>query len=188
MGRTEKSIRNFKFTLISQIVTIVVSFVTRTCLVRILGIEAVSLNGLFTQVISAISLAEMGVGTAIVYNLYKPLAEGDHEKISQLMNLFRTAYWIIAAATLVIGIILIPWLPYLITDISSDISYIRIVYLMFIFQSAVSYLFSYKIALMSADQNGYIYTRISTIFKLAGTALILIVLVISREYLVFPYG
>lgn len=185
MGRTEKSIRNFKFTLISQIVTIVVSFVTRTCLVRILGIEAVSLNGLFTQVISAISLAEMGVGTAIVYNLYKPLAEGDHEKISQLMNLFRTAYWIIAAATLIIGIILIPWLPYLITDISSDISYIRIVYLMFIFQSAVSYLFSYKIALMSADQNGYIYTRISTIFKLAGTALILIVLVISREYLVF---
>ena len=185
MGRTEKSIRNFKFTLIAQIVTIVVSFVTRTCLVRILGIEAVSLNGLFTQVISAISLAEMGVGTAIVYNLYKPLAEGDHEKVSQLMNLFRTAYWIIAAATLVIGIILIPWLPYLITDISSDISYIRIVYLMFIFQSAVSYLFSYKIALMQADQNGYIYTRIFTIFKLVGTALILIVLVISREFLVF---
>ena len=185
MGRTEKSIQNFKFTLIAQIVTILVSFVTRTCLVRILGIEAVSLNGLFTQVISAISLAEMGVGTAIVYNLYKPLAEGDHEKVSQLMNLFRTAYWIIAAATVVIGIILIPWLPYLITDISSDISYIRIVYLMFIFQSAVSYLFSYKIALMQADQNGYIYTRIYTIFKLVGTALILIILVISKEYLVF---
>ena len=74
------------------------AFATRTCLVRILGIEAVSLNGLFTQVITAISLAEMGVGTAIVYNLYKPLAEGDHEKVSQLMSLFRTAYWIIAAS------------------------------------------------------------------------------------------
>ena len=185
MGRTEKSIRNLKFTLIAQIVTIAMSFVTRTCLVRILGIEAVSLNGLFTQVITAISLAEMGVGTAIVYNLYKPLAEGDHEKVSQLMNLFRTAYWIIGAATMIIGIILIPWLPYLITDITSDISYIRTVYLMFIFQSSVSYLFSYKIALMNADQNGYIYTRIYTVFKLIGTVLILVALIISRKYLVF---
>ena len=137
----------------AQIVTIALSFVTRTCLVRILGIEAVALNGLFTQVIAAISLAEMGAGTAIVYNLYKPLAEGDHEKVSQLMNLFRTAYRIIAAVTMIIGIILLPWLPYLITDISRDISYIRIVYLMFILQSSVSYLFSYKIALVQADQN-----------------------------------
>ncbi len=185
MGRTEKSIRNFKISLIAQIVTIALSFVTRTCLVHILGIESVSLNGLFTQVITAISLAEMGVGTAIVYNLYKPLAEGDHEKVSQLMNLFQTAYWIIAAATMVIGIILIPWLPYLITDLSFDLSYIRIVYLMFIFQSAVSYLFSYRISLLNADQNGYIYTQIFTTFKLIGTVLILVVLVISRNYLVF---
>ena len=185
MGRTEKSIRNFKFSLIAQLVTIILSFVTRTCLVRILGIEAVALNGLFTQVITAISLAEMGVGTAIVYNLYKPLAEEDHEKVTQLMNLFRTAYLIIAAVTLVIGIILIPWLPYLITDISFGISYIRIVYLMFIVQSAVSYLFSYKIALLNADQNGYIYTRIYTLFRLIGTVLILIVLFISKNYLVF---
>ena len=94
--------------MIAQLITILLSFVTRTCLVRILGIEAVSLNGLFTQVITAISLAEMGVGTAIVYNLYKPLAEEDHEKISQLMNLFRTAYLIIAAATMIIGILLVP--------------------------------------------------------------------------------
>ncbi|MBR3020298.1 MAG: lipopolysaccharide biosynthesis protein [Clostridia bacterium] len=185
MGRTEKSIRNLKFALAAQVVTIALSFVTRTCLVRILGIEAVALNGLFTQVIAAISLAEMGTGTAIVYNLYKPLAEGDHEKVSQLMNLFRTAYWIIGAATMVIGIILIPWLPYLITDLPNDISYIRIVYLMFVFQSAVSYLFSYKISLMQADQNGYIYTRIYTVFKLVGTVLVLIALLFSKNFLVF---
>ena len=185
MGRTEKSIRNLKFNLIAQMVTIVLSFVTRTCLVRVLGIESVALNGLFTQVISALSLAEMGAGTAIIYNLFKPLAEEDHEKVSQLMNLYRTAYLITAAATMIIGIILIPWLPYLITDLSLDISYIRIVYLMFVFQSAVSYLFSYRIQLLTADQNGYIYTRIYTTFKLIGTVLILIILFISKKYLVF---
>ena len=171
--------------MLAQIVTIALSFLTRTCLVRFLGIEALALNGLFTQVITAISLAEMGTGTAIVYNLYKPLAEGDHEKVSQLMNLFRAAYWVIAAATIVIGIVLLPWLPYLITDVTRDISYIRIVYLMFVFQSAVSYLFSYKIALMQADQNGYIYTRTYTVFKLVGTVPVLIAMVISKNYLVY---
>ncbi len=171
--------------MLAQIVTIALSFLTRTCLVRFLGIEAVALNGLFTQVITAISLAEMGTGTAIVYNLYKPLAEGDHEKVSQLMNLFRAAYWVIAAATIVIGIVLLPWLPYLITDVTRDISYIRIVYLMFVFQSAVSYLFSYKIALIQADQNGYIYTRTYTVFKLVGTVPVLIAMVISKNYLVY---
>ena len=171
--------------MISQIVMIIMSFVTRTFLVRLIGIEAVSLNGLFTQVISTISLAEMGVGTAITYNLYKPLAEGDHEKVSELMNFFRIAYWIIGAATMLIGLVLTPWIQFFIKDISYDISYIRIIYLMFVFQSAVSYLFSYKITLLLADQNEYIYTRIFTAFKAAGTVIILLCILVFRNYLVF---
>ena len=164
MGRTEKSIRNFIFAVASQVVTVALSFITRTCLIHYLGIEAVSINGLFTEVITALSLAELGVSSAIVYNLYKPLSEGDHQKVSQLMNLFRKAYRIIALATLVIGVSLTPWIQFFIRDLSYDINYIRVIYLMFVFQSAVSYLFSYKIALMEADQNAYIFTKISTLF------------------------
>lgn len=185
MGRIEKSVRNFKFHMLSQVITVILSFITRTCMIRFVGIEALSLNSLFTQVISAISLAEMGVGTAITYNLYKPLAEEDHEKVSELMNLFRSAYQIIGLATLVIGVGLAPWIQFFIKEISYDMSYIRLVYLLFVFQSAVSYLFSYKITLMQADQNGYIYVRISTIFKLIGTALLLVLLMLTRRYLVF---
>ena len=185
MGRTEKSIRNFVFALASQVVTVALSFVTRTCLIYYLGIEAVSINGLFTEVITALSLAELGVGSAIVYNLYKPLSEGDHQKVSQLMNLFRKAYRIIALVTLIIGVSLTPWIQFFIRDLSYDISYIRIIYLMFIFQSAVSYLFSYKIALMEADQNAYIFTTISTVFRIVGTILILVILVVTKRYIVF---
>lgn len=185
MGRTEKSIRNFIFAIVSQAVTVALSFITRTCLIKYLGIEAVSINGLFTQVITALSLAELGVGSAIVYNLYKPLSEGDHQKVSQLMNLFKTAYRFIALATLVIGVGLTPWIQLFIKDLSYDISYIRVIYLMFVFQSAVSYLFSYKIALLEADQNAYIVTRISTIFRIAGTVLILVILVATKQYIVF---
>ena len=185
MGRTEKSLRNFIFAVASQVITVALSFITRTCLIYCLGIEAVSINGLFTEVITALSLAELGVGSAIVYNLYKPLAEGDHQKVSQLMNLFRKAYRIIALATLVIGISLTPWLQFFIRDLSYDISYIRVIYLLFVFQSVVSYLFSYKLALLEADQNSYIVTKISTIFRIIGTILILIILVTTKKYIFF---
>lgn len=185
MGRTEKSIRNFVFALGSQAVTVLLSFITRTCLIYTLGIQAVAINGLFTEVISALSLAELGVGSAIVYNLYKPLAEGNHQKVSQLMNLFKKAYRVIALATLIIGVSLTPWIQFFIKDITYEIGYIRIVYLMFVFQSVVSYLFSYKIALLEADQNSYIFTRITTIFRIIGTVLILIVLVTTKKYILF---
>ena len=185
MGRTEKSLRNFIFAVASQVITVALSFITRTCLIYCLGIEAVSINGLFTEVITALSLAELGVGSAIVYNLYKPLAEGDHQKVSQLMNLFRKAYRIIALATLVIGVSLTPWLHLFIRDLSYDMSYIRLIYLMFVFQSVVSYLFSYKIALLEADQNAYIFTKISTVFRIVGTVLVLIILLVTRKYIFF---
>ena len=185
MGRTEKSIRNFVFAIASQAVTVALAFITRTCLIYCLGIEAVAINGLFTEVITALSLAELGVGSAIVYNLYKPLSEGDHQKVSQLMNLFRKAYRIIALATLVIGVVLTPWIQFFIKDLSYDISFIRIVFLMFVFQSVVSYLFSYKIALLEADQNAYIYTKISTVFRIVGTVLILIILAATKKYIVY---
>ena len=93
----EKSVRNFNFLMISQVFTILLAFMTRTFLVRFLGIEAVAINSLFTQVI-----------TAIIYNLYKPLAEGDRQKVSELMSLFRTSYRIIGLATLLSGVGLAP--------------------------------------------------------------------------------
>ncbi len=185
MGRTEKSIRNLVFAVAAQAVTVALSFITRTCLIYCLGIEAVAINGLFTEVITALSLAELGVGSAIVYNLYKPLSEGDHQKVSQLMNLFRKAYRVIALGTLVIGVSLTPWIQFFIKDLPYDINYVRVIYLMFVFQSAVSYLFSYKIALLEADQNAYIYTRISTIFRIVGTAIILVILVATKRYIIF---
>ena len=106
-----------KFAMIAQAVTMILTFVSKPVIIHLVGIEAHSINSLFTQVISAISLAEMGVGSAIVYNLYKPLAEGDHKKVSELMNLFRTAYLAIGVATMVIGAALTPFLHLLIKGI-----------------------------------------------------------------------
>ena len=81
--RTEKSIRNLFYGEVNIIFTVLLSMVTRTALVRILGLSAVSLNGLFTEVIAVLSLAELGVGSAITYHLYRPLAEHDRKKVVQ---------------------------------------------------------------------------------------------------------
>ena len=163
MNRTDKSIKNLLFAFLSQGVTVLLSFMLRTEMLRSLGILPASLNSLFTDVISTLSLAELGVGSAIVYNLYKPLAEGDEKKICQLMYLYKKAYMTIAAVTMAVGLALVPIIHLLIEKVDVPLGYLRIVYVLFVFQNSVSYLLSYKISLVQADQKQYVYTNINII-------------------------
>ena len=137
-SRTAKSIRNAKIGILLQAVTILTSFVTRTVFVRILGISFNGLNGLFNEVIAMMSLAELGVGTAIVYNLYRPLAEQDVEAVKRLMGLFKRAYRIIAAAIVLIGLALTPFIQFMVKGTEFGTEYIRIVFLLFVLQTASS--------------------------------------------------
>lgn len=185
MGRTAKSVKNIYFGLISRGVTVLLSFVTRTFMIKLMGIEVVSINSLFNEVISAISLAELGIGSAIVFNLYKPLAEDDKEKVCQLMNLFKKAYLIIALVTLALGIIVCPFLEYFINDISYSFSYLRIIYMLFVIQCASSYLFSYKTALLSANEKNYVYLKLGMICKTIGTIGLIVVLITTKKYILY---
>jgi len=128
MARTSSSIRNIIFAFGAQAVSILTNFVIRTIMIKYLGNQAVSLNGLFTEVLSVLSLTELGVGSAIIYNLYKPLAENDREKVCQLMTLFKTAYRVIAGATFVIGVLICPWLHLFVNSLEYSMEYIRMVY------------------------------------------------------------
>ena len=183
--RTKKSIQNIFFALIAQFCTTLCAFVIRTALIKILGNQVVSLNGLFTEVIAMLSLAEMGVGSAIVYNLYKPLADKDYHKVSQLMNLFEKAYRIIAGASFLIGCLLIPWIHYLVNEIDYSDNYIRLVYFLFVVQTSVSYLFAYKISLLNADQKKYINSIVNTLVRVLSTGVLLLVLELTNDYIVF---
>ena len=116
-SRLQNSIRNISVGLVVTVINTLVSFATRTALIKTLGTEVLSLNGLFTDVISMLSLAELGVGMAIIYSLYKPISENDEKKISQLMGLYRSAYNAIALVTFVLGLVLTPFIDKLITDI-----------------------------------------------------------------------
>ena len=188
MNRTDKSIKNLLFAFLSQGVTVLLSFMLRTEMLRSLGILPASLNSLFTDVISTLSLAELGIGSAIVYNLYKPLAEGDEKKICQLMYLYKKAYMTIAAVTMAVGLALVPIIHLLIEKVDIPLGYLRIVYVLFVFQNSVSYLFSYKIALVQADQKQYVYTNINMACRTVGSIALLIIMRVTKSYLPYLIG
>lgn len=184
-NRTSKSIKNATAAIMVQLMTTIIAFVTRTALIKTLGIKIVGLNGLFTEVISILSLTEMGVGTAIVYNLYRPLAEKNYEKINQLMNLFRRVYIGITLATLIIGTTLIPVIQYLIKGVDYPIEYIRLIYLLFVIQTAATYLFSYKTSLLNADQKTYIVSIVQLAVRFVGMTASVAFLVMTHNFIAY---
>ncbi len=185
MGRTSKSLKNIKFAILAQIITTLLTFVTRTVMTWQLGIEEISLNGLFTEVIAVLSLTELGVGSAIVYNLYKPLAEGDKEKVCQLMTLFKKVYRVIAAATFLIGTAICPFIQYIIKDINKPLWYIRVIYMLFVVQLSASYLFTYKVSLLNADQNQHIFSKVNAVVRIIGTVIMIAGLYVVKSFVVY---
>ena len=128
-------------------------FFIRSVFIKTLGIDYLGLNGLFASVLQVLNLAELGVSSALVFSMYRPIAEDNTTKICELINLYRLYYRIIGAVVLALGIILIPVLPYLIKgDVPADIN-LYVIYMMNLAATVLSYwLFAYRGALFLAHQ------------------------------------
>lgn len=153
--RTENSIKNSITSVISSIVSMVIGFIAQAIFIRILGAEYLGLNGLFTNIFTMLGIFELGIGSAIVYNLYKPIAENKTEEIKSLMLFYKKAYNIIAILVFGSGLLVIPFLKTIVGEITSDIN-IYIIYIMFLLNTASSYLMTYKRSLIYANQQNYI--------------------------------
>lgn len=185
-GRTKKSIRNILYRLVSQIVSILLRFVSRSVFIHILGVEYLGINGLFSELLQMLSMADLGFGTAMVFSMYKPLAEHDETKLTQLVQLYRKIYTIIATIITVIGVALVPFLPHLV-KLDEEIPYLRIYYLLYLANTVSSYLVVYKTCILNADQKNYIIARNNTLFSflsLFGTTVALILTHNFMAYLV----
>ena len=160
--RTRNAKRNMVVGWIQSVLSMVFPFVTRTAMLYALGVEYLGLNSLFASVISVLNLAELGVGSAMVFSMYKPIAENDEKKICALMNLYKIYYRIIGLVVALIGIALIPVLPHLIRgDVPSGIN-IYILYFLNLASTVFTYwLFGYKNCLFSAHQRIDIYNIVS---------------------------
>lgn len=155
-SRTKLATRNVIASLITNILIFPIQFINRYYMVRYLGVKYLGITSLFTNILSVLSLADLGIGTAIVFLLYKPLAERDMPKISILMKFYRDIYRLISLLIFVLGIVVIPFLHYF---LHNEINYPNVysLFLIYLLGTASSYLFSYNQSLLYADQKNNIY-------------------------------
>jgi O-antigen/teichoic acid export membrane protein len=155
LSRLANSVRNIKFGTVGLILSFISSFIARKVFVVFLSVEYLGLSGLFTNILSMLSLAELGVGLAISYNLYKPLAFNETQQIQALMKLYRNVYFIIGSFILTIGLALTPFLHFLMKEVP-DIPHLYLIYWLYLINSASSYFLGYKRTVLIADQKKYI--------------------------------
>lgn len=185
-SRTKNSIRNSSFSIMTQVLTVIMDFVVKTIFIAILGSEYLGINGLFSNIITLLSLADLGIGIAIPYSLYKPLAEGNKKKIQGLMNYYRRIYNTIGSVVLIIGLSLTPFLDFIIKDMP-DIKGLGFIYALFVTHSALSYFFVYKKFLIESDQKGYIISKITFICSLGLNVTRVILLIITKNFILYLF-
>ena len=186
MGRVQHAVKNIVFGYVGNITSTVLGFILRTVFILKLDETLLGINGLYTGVLTMLSLAELGIGTALNYSLYTPVAAGDYEKIKSYMRFYKKAYRIIAMVVTGIGILLIPFLKYIIKNPGNyEIGELTLYYLIFLFNTVSTYFVAYKYSLVNAEQKNYIQTNVLTITKFATTVLQIIVLLLSSNFLFY---
>lgn len=185
MSRTSKSIRNIFVAAVGQIAIALTGFVARKIFIIFLNTEYLGLNGLFSSILTVLSLAELGLGPAMIFSLYKPLAENNTSICQSLMNLYQKAYLIIGFVVLIIGSCITPFITFFIKDIPENITGIHIIYIMFVINASISYFFSYKRSLIIASQNQYQIDFVHTIVYFLMNGLQILILAFTQNYYFF---
>lgn len=184
-ARTNNVARNAWFAFIAQVINIVLSFLSRTVFIRLLGAEYLGVNGLFTNILTMLSFAELGIGNAIIYNLYKPLAENDQEKVKSLMALYEKAYKTIGCAIGLLGLLVMPFMGYIVKDAPNIDENINFIYLLFLANTVLSYFLVYKKSIITADQKNYIVSYYHQALHVLQVILQTVFLILTGEYVVF---
>ena len=184
--RTKNATRNVLFNGMLQAMNMLVPFFMRSIIIHYLGAEYLGLGGLFKSILQILNLSELGVGSAMVFSMYKPIAEDDGETVCALMKLYRTLYRIIGLFILVIGLVLVPFLPKLIKgDVTADVN-LYVLYFMTIGSTVLSYwLFAYKNCLLNAHQRIDISSKITLLVHITEYALKIAVLILFRNYYMY---
>lgn len=182
-SRTEYSILNILTGMGGYFLNTVLGFVCRMVFVQCLSADYLGVNGLFTNILSMLSLAELGVGSAIGYALYKPLAQNDEEKIASLMKLYGKAYRTIGLLIGLVGLALMPFLDLIIQEPPAIRESLYLLYTLNLFNTAGTYFFSYRTSLLIASQRNYIVGGVSYLIAIIQSVLQMVYLLAFRDYL-----
>lgn len=185
-SRLSNSIKNISFGLIAQVSQMILGFISRTIFIRYLAVEYLGVNGLFTNILSLLSLAELGITSAIVFSLYKPLAEKDEKKLAGLINFFSKIYTRIALIIAILGLILVPFLDKIVDNPPKNIAdNLILIYLLFLFNTVASYFMQYKLSLFQADQKNYIISKNNIFIFFFQNIAQIVVLVLFKNFIFY---
>lgn len=186
MSRKSNTIRNIKFGMINKIIMLFFPFIMRTIIITKLGGEYAGLNSLFTSILQVLNLAELGIGSAITFSLYKPLAEKQTDIVCSIMNLYKKIYRIIGLIILIVGLILLPFLSFFIKGSVPNNINIYILYCIYLFNTVLTYfLYSYKIILLEANQRNDIISNINTVLYIIQFIYQIIVIFCFKNYYLY---
>ena len=184
-SRTKNTMKNVQTGAIVQIINKLMAFVVRTVFIKTLNTEYLGVNGLFTNILTILSFAELGIGTAIIFNMYKPVAEDDKEKIKSLMALYKKSYNTIGTIVFVLGLAVIPFMNIIVKDAPNIKENLNYIYILFLANTSISYFFTYKRSIIYAHQKQSVVNNIDSIFYIVKSIAEIIFLVLTRNFIVY---
>ena len=185
-SRTKNSMINVTVSVIYQIFMLLITFITRRVFIENLGVDYLGIGGLFSNLLEILALAELGIGGAISFSMYKEIAENNQEKLKALNTYYKSLYNRIAIIVLIIGLSLLPFLKYLI-NLENEVQNVEVYYLIYLFNAVFSYLFVYKTTIVTADQKEYKLKAISCAFEILKAALQIISLIVFKNFLLYLF-
>lgn len=184
-SRLKNSALNFASGFLGRVLTILLNFVVRTIFIYCLNEAYLSVNGLYSNILTVLSLAELGFGSAMVYRMYAPVAVKDYQKTAALLQFYKKIYIIIGVVIFLLGLGVIPFMDYIIKD-KPDISGLTLYYILFLVNTSISYWFSsYKASVLYADQKEYIKTNVQNTMAILQSGLQIVLLLLFRKYLLY---
>lgn len=183
--RVKRFLQNMVTGVGGQMFTYILQFVSRTVFIYTLGKEYLGISGLFTNIIGVLNVTELGLGAAVTFSLYAPLANDDKKKINSIMQMLRRAYFCIGAFILAAGIILIPFLPYLMKK-TTDLVNIPFIFMLYVMETVSSFWFcAYKSLIFNADQKRYVVSLYTYSAKIIGTVCQIAVLFTAKSFVFY---
>lgn len=184
-SRTKNSVRNISFSLIYYVAQIVLTFLVRILFLRVFVEEFLGVNTLFSNIINILSVVESGFGSAIVFALYKPVAENDEQKVRQLVRLYKKYYSIIALIVCGLGLLITPFLPVLIKDFHNINLNLYLLFLVFLTSSIITYLTAHRRALFYTSQRSDIETKINMVGYFTTIIVQILAILVFKNYYVY---
>lgn len=184
-SRLKNSALNFASGFLGRVLAILLNFAVRTIFIYCLNEAYLSVNGLYSNILTVLSLAELGFGSAMVYRMYAPVAVKDYQKTAALLQFYKKIYIIIGVVIFLLGLCVIPFMDYIIKD-KPDISGLTLYYILFLVNTSISYWFSsYKASVLYADQKEYIKTNVQNTMTILQSGLQIVLLLLFRKYLLY---